>query len=68
MGSHSAIREGNDIAHSGDVITDICLFKNDLIKYDQTFATLYSLDWREAMDLIGTLIDLLWASLAYYYF
>ncbi|KAG0643140.1 hypothetical protein HOY80DRAFT_997992 [Tuber brumale] len=53
IGRDAAIREGNDIAHTRDVVTDIHLLKNSLIEYHQTFAPLYGLHWRAAMKLVG---------------
>ncbi|CUS14262.1 unnamed protein product [Tuber aestivum] len=53
VGIGSSIREGNNIAHGRDVVTDICLLKNGLITYHQTFKYLYGLDWRTASELIG---------------
>jgi len=57
IGTSTTIREGNDIAHAGDVITDICLLKNGLIEYHRTFTLLYGLTWRTAIELIGRLIN-----------
>ncbi|KAG0128123.1 hypothetical protein HOY82DRAFT_42705 [Tuber indicum] len=53
LGSRTTIQEGNKIAHSSDVLADICLLKNGLIDYNRTFTTLYGLDWRAAIELIG---------------
>ncbi|KAG0644537.1 hypothetical protein HOY80DRAFT_740295 [Tuber brumale] len=46
------IDSGNKSAHRGDVCLDVCLFKNRLIEYDDTFCTLYGLSWSDAEALL----------------
>jgi len=57
IGVEASIRVGNDIAHGGDVRTDICLLKHGQIQFHQTFKYLYGITWVEADDLIGKLIN-----------
>ncbi|KAG0123314.1 hypothetical protein HOY82DRAFT_619332 [Tuber indicum] len=52
IGNLSAISAGNKIAHEGDVVTDICLLRNGMISYPDTFRRLYSLLWEEADSLL----------------
>lgn len=49
----AAVREGDQIDHVGDVITDICLIKNGLMDYKVSRA-LYGLNWQMAQELIST--------------
>jgi len=57
IGLQAFIDDGNEIAHRGDVVTDICLLRHGLIEYHTTFTYLYGMDWRAAMNLIGKLIN-----------
>jgi len=52
--SASWTRIGSDIEPAADVITDVCMFKNGLLHYNETFTTLYGLDWQAAEEFIGT--------------
>jgi len=52
----SEIWIGSDIVPAGDVITDVCMFKNELLHYNGMFTALYGLDWQAAQELIGTLL------------
>ncbi|KAG0137549.1 hypothetical protein HOY82DRAFT_649285 [Tuber indicum] len=52
IGNLSTISEGNKIAHEGDVVTDICLLRNGMISYPDTFCRLYGLHWEEADSLL----------------
>jgi len=54
--SFSCNQGGNQIAHAGDVKMDICLIKNELMGYNEAFRALHGLDWRMALELIGTQI------------
>ena len=56
VGLRTSRDEGNKAAHAGDVVTDICLLKHNMIQYHQTFDHLYGMDWRTATELIGKLI------------
>jgi len=47
---------GNLRAHAGDVVLDVCLFKNHLICSDETFSTLYGVSWVQAEELLGMLV------------
>jgi len=47
---------GNLRAHAGDVVLDVCLFKNHLICSDKTFSTLYGVSWVQAEELLGMLV------------
>ena len=47
------IKEGNQVAHDGDVITDICLMENGLMDDKETFTALYGLKWERAKELSG---------------
>ena len=44
----------NDIEPAADVITDACMFENGLMHDNETFTTLYGMDWQAAKELIGT--------------
>jgi len=57
IGRQTCIDDGNEIAHRGDVVTDICLLRHGLIECHTTFKYLYGMDWRVAMNLIGKLIN-----------
>ncbi|KAG0123144.1 hypothetical protein HOY82DRAFT_575198 [Tuber indicum] len=48
-----SIDSGNKKAHAGDVFLDICLFRHQLLKCDESFLSLYGLSWYEAETLIG---------------
>ncbi|CUS12707.1 unnamed protein product [Tuber aestivum] len=48
----STIRKGNIMAHNGDVVTDVCLFQNQLITCEATFIRLYGLSWQDAAKLM----------------
>lgn len=56
IGNPAAVREGDQIAHVGDVVTDICIIKNGLMDYKEAFRALYGLNWQMAQELIGTYI------------
>jgi len=43
-------------AHAGDVVLDVCLFKNHLICSDETFSTLFGVSWVQAEELLGMLV------------
>jgi len=47
---------GNLQAHAGDVVLDVCFFKNHLICSDETFSTLYGVSWVQAEELLGMLV------------
>ncbi|KAG0128152.1 hypothetical protein HOY82DRAFT_612405 [Tuber indicum] len=47
------IESGNHRAHMGDVILDVCLFKNHLISFNETFTALYGMPWPEAEKLLA---------------
>jgi len=57
IGNPSAIKVGNEKAHGGDVITDVCLLRNGLITYPDTFRRFYGLHCEEAKSLLSMLID-----------
>lgn len=64
----SIIERGKYTPLSGDVVTDAFLLKNEIIGFGETFKILYGLEWKEATELISKLIDLIWPSLANFYF
>ncbi|PUU72397.1 hypothetical protein B9Z19DRAFT_1137751 [Tuber borchii] len=53
-GDPAIIIDGNRAAHSGDVITDVSLFRHGLLHDDdlETFQELYGLGWAEAESLL----------------
>ena len=57
IGNPSAIKVGTGKAHGGDVFTDVCLLRNGLITYPDTFRRCYGLHWEEAKSLLGMVID-----------
>ena len=57
IGNPSAIKEGNEKAHDGDVITDVCLLQNGLMTYRDTFRRLYCFQWKKARGLLSMLFD-----------
>jgi len=57
IGNPSAIKVGNEEAHNGDVVTDVCLLRNGLIAYTDTFRWLYVIHWEEAKSLLSMFID-----------
>lgn len=48
---------GNRIAHRGDVITDVLLFKKGLIDDNDSFKPLYGMDWPAAEEFTGKRTD-----------
>ncbi|KAG0124238.1 hypothetical protein HOY82DRAFT_634775 [Tuber indicum] len=48
IGDHTAIRVGNEVAHEGDVTSDVCLLENGLIQYFSALKALYGFDCKEA--------------------
>ena len=50
---HLIIDCGNLQAHAGDVVLDVCLFKNHEICSEDTFSILYGVSWRQAEQLLG---------------
>ena len=52
-GDLTTISFGNRAAHSGDLITDVMLFRHQLIDCDETFKEIYGMDWRETDHLLG---------------
>jgi len=57
IGNPSAIKVGNEKAHGGDVVTDVCLFQNGLTTYPDTFRWPYGLHCEEAKNLLSMLLD-----------
>jgi len=58
IGNPSAIKVGNEEAHGGDIVIDVCLLRNGLITYPDTFRRFYRLHWEEAKSLLSMLISL----------
>ncbi|PUU81697.1 hypothetical protein B9Z19DRAFT_1076464 [Tuber borchii] len=52
IGNLAVIEEVNKLAHEGDVVTDVCLLKNGMIRYPGTFRRLYGLHWEDASSLL----------------
>lgn len=51
------IKFGNEAAHSGDVETDVSLFRHNFLDFEETFKKVYGLDWGEAEGFLGMLLD-----------
>jgi len=56
IGNPSAIKVGNEKAHDGDVVTDVCLLWNGLITDPDTFRRFYGLHCEEAKSLLSMVI------------
>jgi len=50
---HLIIDCGNLQAHAGDVVLDVCLFRNHEICSEETFSILYGVSWLQAEQLLG---------------